>query len=93
MIIAFTFILTSIFQFILYNKSTKKKDKPNELIISLIIVFTYIFIYPIIFYFIYKNDNHINFSFFTQAFTFGSIGTIFTTITYIFWRFEKRRNF
>lgn len=92
MIIALTFILTCIFQFVLYDKSAKKKSKFNELLITLTTVCIYVFVYPIIFYFIYESENYINFSLFNQAIIIGVIGTVFTVITYIFWRFEKRRN-
>ena len=92
MIIAFTFILTSIFQYYLYLRSANNKVKFKELLITISTVFIYVFIYPIFFYFLYESENYMEFPLYSQTIIIGSIGTIFAIITYIFWRFEKRRS-
>ena len=92
MIIAFTFILTSIFQYYLYLRSANNKVKFKELFITSSTVFIYVFIYPIFLYFLCANENYIEFPIYSQTIIIGSIGTVFAIITYIYWRFEKRRS-
>ncbi|OIP46710.1 MAG: hypothetical protein COZ16_01000 [Flavobacteriaceae bacterium CG_4_10_14_3_um_filter_31_253] len=92
MIIALTFILTSIFQYIFYFKNNRKEKKINDFLIPKIVISNYIFIYPFLFYLFFDKYNYMKVSFIFQVLIIGSIGTFFALLTYIFWNLEKRKS-
>lgn len=92
MLIAIIFIVTSILQFFSYQKNNNREKRINDFLITITFMLIYILVYTFLFYTFYKDFNLMNFSFNFQVLVVGSIGTVFTLITNIFWFFEKRRN-
>lgn len=92
MIIALTFILTSIFQYIFYFRNNQKEKKINDFLITIIVILIYFFIHPFIFYHFFDKYNYMKIPLIFQILIIGSIGTFFALLTYIFWRLEKRKS-
>lgn len=91
MIFVIAFIITSILQYYFYRRNFTQEKGINDLVITLIVLLFYFLAIPFLGYIFLEKHNHYKMPYILQSFIIGSIGVIFTLITYFFWYLEKRK--